>query len=307
MNVIRFVLIGHVDHGKSSLAGHLLHLVSHFSEHEVKKTEFESKSKTNRWKWAYLLDTCDEERSRGKTHEFSLIPFNYKENKYELIDTPGHSSFVRSMIQGIGTYDNVIGVLVVSAIENEFVSAFERGMIKEHCILSRATGLTQMVVAINKMDAVNWDDYVYNQRKDILNTFLKSLQFKTIEFIKISAYDGNNVLNVLDIVTKLYTNSQRVFDKVKVINEQILRVTEIDTKCKILHCDNIITSGYQCIAHLNGNEYEVTLELKEIFIKRGSVADIRILFSKQVEIDSNIERIILRKDDFTIGFGKITQ
>ena len=89
----RFVLIGHVDHGKSTLAGHLLYKVGKFTQRDAEKASQDAdKLKMIRWKWAYLLDTYQEERERGKTHEYCIEPFQWEGISYELIDTPGHSS-----------------------------------------------------------------------------------------------------------------------------------------------------------------------------------------------------------------------
>ena len=306
MSITRFVIIGHVDHGKSTLAGHLLYKVGAFSKHEIEKTFHDAESsKTGRWKYAYLLDTESEERARGKTHEHSIVPFEYEGVKYELIDTPGHASFVRKTIQGIGAFPNVTAVLVISAIENEFNSGFQKGMTKEQCILARASGVEHIIIAINKMDAVNWKDDAITEIQSTMKSFIKSLKFKSVEYIPISAYDG---IGIIDILTKLQSiESTSIFNKLqhspKGKEKENILVNVLDAKLKVLKCENIITIGYDCIVHFKGEEYDATISnIKDKkFIKTGDIAQIKLTFSSPVP--NNIERIILRKNDSTIGFA----
>lgn len=279
MEPIRFVLIGHVDHGKSTLAGHLLYKAGKFSEHDLEKTTKEAEgSKMSRWKWAFLLDTNGEERVRGKTHEFSVVPFRHDGSAFELIDTPGHSTFVRSMIQGIGLFPNVIAVLVVSAIPNECHSAFEKGMLKEQCILARASGILHLVVAINKMDAVEWKEENFDSVRNLLRPFLKSLRFKSVQYHPVSAYEGKGIDDVFQSLKSLAQEPPR---QPSISTDSETAASTHRVNCKVLRCDNIITVGFQCIAHINGKEHEVTVTQIQgrKFIKSGSaVCAIEISF-----------------------------
>jgi small GTP-binding protein len=297
----RFVLIGHVDFGKSTLAGRLLYEAGAFSEHEVEKTAQEAeKLKMSKWKWAFLLDVNEEERVKGKTHEYTVIPFEWKEKEYELIDTPGHQSFVRSTIKGIGSYPNVHAILVVSAIENEFSSGFERGMLKEQVLLARASGVTRLIVAVNKMDAVGWDVQVAKKIQDTLTAFLRPLKFKETHFIPVSAYEGTGLTDILEVLSKFETAEPSKKEAIYRPASDIWTV-----RCRILSCENIITAGYGCMAHLDGEEYEVQVEKLhgQRFLKSGDTCNIVLHFTEKVLPESG--RIILRNNENTIGFGLI--
>jgi len=138
---IKFVALGHIDSGKTTLSGHLLYKCGYVDEHTMDRIRLKAKAdKMEGWVWARVLDIYEEEMSRGKTHEFDTITFENKcvESKplYQLIDTPGHKCFVRSMIEGISENVN-IGVLMISMKDNEFTSSFGGGMLREHLILAR--------------------------------------------------------------------------------------------------------------------------------------------------------------------------
>ena len=96
---VRFCLVGHVDSGKSTLAGHILALAQPDSR-EIEKLPCGTDGVP---KWGSLLDIYEEERERSKTHEFSYVDFQYNGRDYTLIDTPGHKGFIREAIAGIAT------------------------------------------------------------------------------------------------------------------------------------------------------------------------------------------------------------
>jgi GTPase len=295
----RLILFGHVDHGKSTLAGHLLHLTGNFDDHEVEKASRDADGlKMSRWKWAYLLDTCSEERAKGKTHEYSVFPFKYASQDYELIDTPGHQTFVRETIAALGRYPDATGVLVVSAIPNEFNSAFERGMTKEQCVLARALGVRDMIVAVNKMDAVGYSNEIFEKVKGEVLPFLKKLHFSHVSFVPISAYEGKNVLNILHEVRPPPLSA-----KVGSLACETFVDTVCVVKAQILKCENLVSAGFSCIAHIGGQEHPVTvIAIKDkVFVKSGSSCVMELLFDEKVCFASGT-RIVLRTKDYTIGF-----
>ena len=99
---ISFVVSGHVDHGKSSMCGHILFKCGYVSEHEMKQLELKSEQNgMKNWKYAYVLDLYDEERENGKTVDYVSVDFKYKDLNFSLIDTPGHKHFIRSLITGL--------------------------------------------------------------------------------------------------------------------------------------------------------------------------------------------------------------
>eukprot|EP00479_Gromia_sphaerica_P009776 TRINITY_DN4238_c0_g1_i1.p1 TRINITY_DN4238_c0_g1~~TRINITY_DN4238_c0_g1_i1.p1 ORF type:complete len:117 (-),score=30.60 TRINITY_DN4238_c0_g1_i1:123-473(-) len=106
---------------------------------------------------AYLLDTDEEERAKGKTVEVGRAHFATKKKRYTILDAPGHKNYVPAMIQGAAQAD--IGILVISARRNEFEAGFDRaGQTREHAMLAKTLGISKLVVVVNKMDdeSVKW-------------------------------------------------------------------------------------------------------------------------------------------------------
>lgn len=312
---ISFVTIGHVDTGKSSLCGYILYKCGHVSEHEMNKIKKKAKDdKMDRWVWARVLDIYEEEQVKGKTHEFETINFEYEEQKYRLIDTPGHQTFIRSMIEGI--YDNVgNAILLVSMIPNEFESSFERGMLKEHLTLARAIGIKNLIIAANKMDVIKWDQKIYDKQKKSVDKFLESLKWpsKKIKWVPMSAYDGDNVFDQKH-VPKWVTEEGNCFieslNKLKKISIDREKIDRLDTKLfavelNVLQIKEIITAGTSFVMHYNSKECEVTIKKisdKLVSLKEGK--KLTVLLSTENKINIGKEKVLFRKDDYTIGFGK---
>lgn len=187
-----FVLVGDVDHGKSSTAGQLLYQVGYISPHEFKVIEEKAKEdKMESWKYARILDIWEEERVRGKTQESNSITFSYQGKEYKLIDTPGHKHFIRHMINCLFE-EAIVGCLVISV--REFESSFERGQTKEDLLLLRASGIEQIIILLNKMDYIEWDQKKYDEYVQQLQDYIKKLRFKKVEYVPISAYYGINLI-----------------------------------------------------------------------------------------------------------------
>ena len=195
---INLVVIGHVDHGKSTLVGHLLFRLGFVDEKTLRQLEEEAKKKGKEsFKFAWLMDRLKEERERGVTIDLSFVKFETKKYYFTIIDAPGHRDFIKNMITGASQADAAI--LVVSARKGEFEAGMSaEGQTREHLILAKTMGIDQIIVAVNKMDApdVNYSKERYEQIVSILKKFMKTLGYKVdqIPFIPVSAWTGENLI-----------------------------------------------------------------------------------------------------------------
>ncbi len=195
---LNLIVIGHVDHGKSTLVGHLLYRLGYVDEKTLKTLEEEAKKKGKEsFKFAWLLDKLKEERERGLTIDLSFVKFETKKYYFTIIDAPGHRDFIKNMITGASQADAAI--LVVSARPGEFEAGMSpEGQTREHLILAKTMGIDQIIVAVNKMDATQppYDKKRYEQIKAILGKFMKGLGYDPakIPFVPVSAWTGENLI-----------------------------------------------------------------------------------------------------------------
>lgn len=166
---LNVVFIGHVDAGKSTLGGQILFLTGNVDERTIQKYEkwdcLQILSKNNflymhreardknrdSWYMAYIMDTNDEEREKGKTVEVGRAHFSTDRRRYTILDAPGHKNYVPNMISGAAQAD--IGVMVIAARKGEFETGFERGgQTREHAQLAKTLGVSKLIVVVNKMD-----------------------------------------------------------------------------------------------------------------------------------------------------------
>jgi elongation factor 1-alpha len=185
---MNLVFIGHVDHGKSTSVGRLLLDTGHIEAHVIEKykKEAEQKGKAT-FEFAWVMDGLKEERERGLTIDVAHKRFNSPKYYFTIIDAPGHRDFVKNMITGTSQAD--AAVIVVSAIEGP------QAQTKEHIFLARTLGVTQIVIEINKMDAVGYDQKKYEEAKKSVTELLKTVGFKAeeIHFVPASGYKGDNI------------------------------------------------------------------------------------------------------------------
>lgn len=197
------VFIGHVDAGKSTLSGNILYITDNVDKRTIERYEREAKER-NRESWflAYIMDTNEEERAKGKTVEVGRAQFNTEFKRYTIMDAPGHKNYVPNMIMGASQAD--IAVLVISARKGEFETGFDRGgQTREHAMLAKTLGVSHLVVVINKMDdpSVNWSKARYDECVTKLRPFLKGCGFKIkkeVKFLPISGLSGANILNEVE-------------------------------------------------------------------------------------------------------------
>jgi peptide chain release factor subunit 3 len=190
------VFIGHVDAGKSTLSGNILYLTGQVDQRTIEKFEREAKQR-NRESWflAFIMDTSEEERAKGKTVEVGRAYFGTETKRFTVLDAPGHKNYVPNMIQGAAQAD--LGVLVISARKGEFETGFERGgQTREHATLAKTLGVKQLIVAINKMDTCGWNKKRYDEIVEKLTPFLKQSGYNTkkyVTFLPLSGLSGANV------------------------------------------------------------------------------------------------------------------
>ncbi|WP_267643024.1 translation elongation factor EF-1 subunit alpha [Haloarchaeobius amylolyticus] len=181
-------IIGHVDHGKSTLVGRLLFETGNVPEHIIEqyREEAESRGKGG-WEFAYVMDNLAEERDRGLTIDIAHKRFDTEKYFFTIVDTPGHRDFVKNMITGASQADNA--VLVVAADDGVAPQT------REHVFLARTLGIGELIIAVNKMDMVDYDQARYDEVRADVSKLLKQVNFRSDDatFIPISAFEGDNV------------------------------------------------------------------------------------------------------------------
>jgi len=200
---LNLVFIGHVDAGKSTLSGNILYLTDNVDKRTIERYEKEAKER-NRESWflAFIMDTNEEERAKGKTVEVGKAFFDTPVKRYTILDAPGHKNYVPNMIQGASQAD--VGILVISARKGEFETGFDRGgQTREHAMLAKTLGVSYLIVAVNKMDepTVQWKKERFDECVTKIRPFLKSCGFvikREVKFIPISGLSGANVKEEVD-------------------------------------------------------------------------------------------------------------
>ncbi|KAF3780636.1 Eukaryotic peptide chain release factor GTP-binding subunit [Nymphaea thermarum] len=195
---LNVVFIGHVDAGKSTCGGQILFLSGMVDDRTIQKYEKEAKDKSREsWYMAYIMDTNEEERIKGKTVEVGRAHFETETTRFTILDAPGHKSYVPNMISGASQAD--IGVLVISARKGEFETGYERGgQTREHVQLAKTLGVTKLVVVVNKMDdsTVKWSKDRFDEIESKMIPFLRSSGYnvkKDVQFLPISGLVGSNI------------------------------------------------------------------------------------------------------------------
>ena len=188
--LLRLVIVGHVDHGKSTLVGRLLSDTGTLPEGKLDFIRDICKQQGKEFEYAFLLDALEEEQEQGITIDTSQIFFSTAQRKYVIIDAPGHKEFLKNMVTGAA--DAEAALLMIDA--NEGVQEQSR----RHGYILKLLGLTQVAVVINKMDLVDYDEKVYSKIRTEYTAFLDSLGIEAREFIPVSAKLGVNIAALKD-------------------------------------------------------------------------------------------------------------
>ncbi|MGC8478924.1 MAG: translation elongation factor EF-1 subunit alpha [Candidatus Micrarchaeia archaeon] len=186
---LNLIFIGHVDHGKSTTVGRLMFETGAISERDMEKyKELAKQYNKPSFEFAFVMDAQKEERERGITIDIAHKEFQTPKYYFTIIDAPGHRDFVKNMITGSSQAD--AAVLVIGASEGIGKQT------REHAILANVLGIEQMIIGINKMDAVNFDKQRYEEIKKQMTDILKPLGYKGLDkmpFVPYSAMSGDNV------------------------------------------------------------------------------------------------------------------
>lgn len=188
--LLRLVIVGHVDHGKSTLVGRLLSDTGTLPEGKLDFIRDICKQQGKEFEFAFLLDALQEEQEQGITIDTSQIFFHTAQRKYVIIDAPGHKEFLKNMVTGAA--DAEAALLLIDAKEGVQEQS------RRHGYILKLLGLTQVAVVINKMDLIGYDEKVYNNIKSEYTAFLDSLGIEAREFIPVSAKLGVNIVALKD-------------------------------------------------------------------------------------------------------------
>ena len=182
---LKIVFVGHVDHGKSTLIGRILHDTGSLPEGKIESIEKACAAEGMEFEYAFLLDALLEEQEQNITIDTTQIPFRTARRQYMIIDAPGHKEFLKNMITGASSADAAI--LVIAA--NEGVQEQSR----RHAYLLSLLGIRQIVVVVNKMDLAGYDEKRFQEIEREYRAFLSELGLEARIFVPASAKHGENV------------------------------------------------------------------------------------------------------------------
>jgi small GTP-binding protein len=183
---MNIVITGHIDHGKSTLIGRLLFDTGSFPESLVEEITRVSHEKGKDIEFAYFLDSLEEERLQNITIDTTQTYFKTDTRRYTIIDAPGHREFLKNMVSGASIADAAI--LMVDAgrgIEEQT---------RRHASILNLIGIQRLIVALNKMDTVEYSEARYNELKTQVMDLMGKVGLKPTHIVPISAKDGENIV-----------------------------------------------------------------------------------------------------------------
>jgi len=194
---LNMIVTGHIDNGKSTTMGHMLMDLGLVDERTIAAhaAESEKTGKGDTFKYAWVMDNIKDERERGITIDLAFQKFESAKYFFTLIDAPGHRDFIKNMITGASEAD--CAILVLSAKEGETDTAVAPGgQAREHAFLLRTLGVSQIIVAINKMDDSNYSEQAFKIAKDKAEKLIKSVGYKleSVPIIPVSGWKGDNLV-----------------------------------------------------------------------------------------------------------------
>ena len=178
-------IVGHVDHGKSTLVGRLLHDTNTLPDGKVEAIKKMCERRGMAFEWAFVMDAFQAERDQAITIDAAHIWFSTKKRDYVIVDAPGHREFVKNMVSGAASC--AAALLVVDAGEGV------REQSRRHAYFLHLLGLSRIVVAVNKMDAVDFDAARFAAVEADMRDYLAELGITPSHVVPVSARDGDNI------------------------------------------------------------------------------------------------------------------
>jgi len=298
-NPFKLVIVGHVDHGKSTFVGRLLYETGTLSESKVQNVRDVSERRGQRMEWAFLLDAFQAERDQGITIDVSRIFFSTVKRQYMIIDAPGHKEFLKNMVTGAADAEGAF--LMIDAKEGLQEQS------RRHTYLLSLMGTHQVSVLVTKMDLINFDQQKFNNIERDIRAYLKELGFSPRAVVPIAAqgdeaanivrrhqdmlwYTGPTVIELLDrleprprdenLPLRLPVQDVYRFDERRIISGQLSagRVNVGDTlifspggktaKIKSIEGWGKVRNNEEAVA---GQAVGLTLD-QQIFVERGDIA-----------------------------------
>lgn len=183
---MNIVIVGHVDHGKSTVIGRLLADTDSLPEGKLEQVKSTCERNSKPFEYAFLLDALKDEQDQGITIDSARCFFNSDKRNYIIIDAPGHIEFLKNMVTGASRAEAAL--LVIDA--NEGIKENS----KRHGHMVAMLGVKQVSVVVNKMDLVDYSEEVFNNIVNEYSEFLKEINIKPVSFIPVSAREGDNIV-----------------------------------------------------------------------------------------------------------------
>lgn len=298
-NPLKIVIVGHVDHGKSTLVGRFLHDTDSLEEGKYEAIKATCEKRGVPFEWAFLMDALQAERNQNITIDTAQIWFESDKRPYTIIDAPGHKEFLKNMVTGAASADAAL--LLIAADEGIQEQS------RRHCHMLSMLGIDQVSVVINKMDLEDYSEDRYHEIVEEYSEFLHEIGIDPSSFIPISAregdninsaptenmpwYDGPNVLQVLDAFEMPKTLANRPlrfpiqdiyrFDERRILAGRI-ESGRIKVGDELTFTPHGKTAAVKTIERWNapesavaeaGESIGITLD-EQIFVERGQVASL---------------------------------
>jgi len=182
---MNIVIVGHVDHGKSTIVGRLLADTGSLPEGKLEQVRMNCERNSKPFEYAFLIDALKDEQSQGITIDSARVFFKTGKRKYTIIDAPGHIEFLKNMVTGASRAEAAL--LVIDAEEGV------RENSRRHGTMLSMLGIQQVVVLVNKMDLVGYRKKVYDEIVKEYSRFLQELRIQPLSYIPVSGREGDTI------------------------------------------------------------------------------------------------------------------